>query len=212
MNDSFTFKTKIVREILNEGVFNTKLSNDKIKFVEDYMLEHNPLITQLKLTSLWVQPNETFKHNNFYFNGELNNKKQHHSLLAIGQCRKSPIKGEVDRTRNAMRTAVAKDILDIKKFLLNEAKQNTCDICGVSFDNMAREEIHMHHTGEKQFRHIAEEFLSTDYVLVVADKTDFGGTWELVDNEAKQAWIDFHNKTARLEMVCATWNLTESKK
>ena len=210
MTDSFTFKRKLVKEILNEGVFNTKLSEDKVKFVEEYLLEHNPLITQLKLKALWVQPNEMFKHNNFYFNGELNNKQQH-SLLAISQCCKSPVKGDVDRTKNAMRTAVAKDILDIKKYLLSDVKQTECAICGTAFGPMSRDQIHMHHTGKFQFRHLVDLFLSTDPNLVVAEKTNFGGTWELVDNDSKQDWIAFHNKAATLEMVCATCNLTEGK-
>ena len=211
MRDNFSFKTKLIKGILNEGVFNTKLSEDKVKFVEEYMLEHNPLITQLSLRALWIQPNGTFKHNNFYFNGELNGKKQYNSLLAIGQCRKSPVKGEVDRTKNAMRTAVAKDILEIKKYLLSEARQTECAICGTAFGPMSRDQIHMHHTGQFQFRHLVDLFLSTAHNLIVADKTDWGGTWELIDNDSKQDWVAFHNTAATLEMVCATCNLTESK-
>lgn len=211
ISDTFSFKTKLVKEILNEGVYNTKLSADKVKFVEEYMLAHNPLITQLNLEALWVQPNDTFKHNNFYFNGELNGKKQFCSLLAIGQCRKSPVKGEIDRTKNAMRSAVAKDVLDIKKYLLTEVKQTACAICGTAFAPMSNDQIHMHHTGKFQFRHLVDLFLTTDNNLVVADKTDFGGTWELVDNQSKQDWVAFHNSAATLEMVCATCNLTESK-
>jgi hypothetical protein len=69
----------------------------------------------------------------------------------------------------------------------------------------------MHHTGELQFRHIADQFLASDEKLVVADKKDQAGTYELVDNDAKDLWINFHNELADLQMVCATCNLTEKK-
>jgi hypothetical protein len=202
----------MIKAILNDGEFNTKLPKETVEFVEQYLLDHNPLIKQLVIRDLWVQPNDTFKHNNFYFNGQVNNKIVRFSLLSTGRCSANPIKVDsVDYTINAMRTAVAGHIQHIKKYLLNVKRQTSCELCGKDLDLNNTDKIHMHHCGELQFRHIADQFLASNEKLVVADKKDQAGTYELVDNDAKDLWINFHNELAELQMVCATCNLTEKK-
>lgn len=213
MNETFTVKKKVIKAILNGGVFNTKLPKETVEYVEQYLLDHNPLIKQLTIKDLWVEPNKTFKHNNFYFNGRLNNIEVRFCLLSTGRCRANPTKlDNIDYTINAMRTAVASDIQEIKKYLLNVEKQTTCELCGGDLDLINTDKIHMHHSGELQFRHIANLFLENfKEQLVVADKKDQGSTYDLIDNDVKEAWIYFHNELAVLQMVCFTCNLTEKK-
>ncbi|CAB4134814.1 hypothetical protein UFOVP281_8 [uncultured Caudovirales phage] len=212
MRDTFTFKKKMIKAILNDGEFNTKLPKETVEFVEQYLLDHNPLIKQLIIRDLWIQPNDTFKHNNFYFNGQVNNKIVRFSLLSTGRCSANPIKVDsIDYTINAMRTAVAGHIQHIKKHLLNVKHQTKCEICNKELDLINTDKIHMHHSGELQFRHIADMFLDSGEKLIVADKKDQAGTYELIDNDAKDLWINFHNELADLQMVCATCNLTEKK-
>jgi len=212
MNDTFTFKKKIIKEILNGKDYNTKLPKETIDFVQQYLLDYNPLIKQLAITDLWIQPNPTFKHNNFYFNGQLNNCNKRVNLLPVGRCssKKSSI-DDIDYIKNGMRSAVAKDIQIIKNYLLYDKHQTKCDLCGIDLDLINTDKIHMHHSGDMQFRHIADLFLSLDQPLVVMDKKEQASTYELENNAAKQLWIDFHNELAILQMVCATCNLKEKK-
>ena len=211
-NDTFTFKKKMIKEILNSAEYNKKLPVDIVTFVQQYMLDYNPSIEQLVIKDLWIEPNPTFKHNNFYFNGLLNRQNQRLKLLSVGRCSstKSTV-DDVDYIINAMRTAVHADIQLIKNYLLYEQHQTKCDLCNDELDLINTDKIHMHHSGDIQFRHIADLFLSSGEVLLVDDKKQQACTYELVDNEAKQLWIDFHNELAVLQMVCATCNLKEKK-
>lgn len=218
MTQTFTSKKKIITHLLNNEPYYQKMDDDKIEFIEDYMLDHHPDIDELHIDDIWTQKNPVYEHNNFHFNGILNGDSMKQAVLSTSRCRATP---DVNNIRpglmEAMRVAVAEDIQAIKDHCLSTV--DDCEICGISFNGLTKKDIHAHHSGRWSFRALSEAFLCTDHNLIVADH------WQpahlatqctavprtLEDNDSKRDWIEFHNRNATLQMVCRTCNLTAIK-
>ena len=201
----------MITGILNDSTIKFPLDVEKKQFIQDYMLSHHCGIESLIIDKIWIQENEVFKHNNFYFNGKQNGNEIINGLLGTSNVRSIKSKPNVNRRLNqAMREAIGNDLVEFKKELLKHV--DTCMICGNDFDLKHSELIHVDHCGNKEFRHIKDEFLSVNPNLSVIDRGENdAGLTKLVDNTDKQLWIEFHLHSCKLQLICQKCNLSKAK-
>lgn len=201
----------MITGILNDSPIKFPLDIEKKQFIQDYMLSHHCDIESLIIDKIWIQGNQVFKHNNFYFNGEKNGKKIINGLLGTSNVRSVKSQSNDNRRLNqAMREAIGNDLVEFKKELLKHI--DICMMCGNDFDLKRTELIHVDHCGSKEFRHIKDEFLSVNPNLIVIDRDENdAGLTKLVDNVDKQLWIDFHNHSCKLQLICQKCNLSKVK-
>ena len=209
---TFTEKKATITTILNSCVKEYPLEKDIAKFVEDYMVEYHTNVDSLTIHTLWIERNKTYKHNNFYYNGILNGEVVTHRLLGTSSVSsKKQLDMVVRRLNQAMREAISMDLYEYKMFILNNHGQESCNICGELFENI--DKIHVDHCGEKEFRHIKDEFLSCKPNLIVQDRDENdAGLTKLVDNIDKELWIEFHHHSCELQLICQKCNLSKEKK
>jgi hypothetical protein len=215
---NYTEKKKIISEILQNSPLEYPLPKEIVKFVQDYMIQHHVHIHSLSINKLFIKKNDMFKHNNFYFHGEINGEKViNHALGVSGTKSKKNTHTDEDekkkRLGQGMREAIGQSLFDFKKRKLFEEECKLCEICNEPFDLNNLQDIHVDHCGEKEFRHIKDEFLSVPHNLIVIDRHDQDlGLTKLLDNADKEVWIEYHNMQARLQLLCKKCNLSKGKK
>jgi hypothetical protein len=207
---NFSQRRAVIKYLLNHSPTNEKIGDEMREFFKNYMLDYHPDIWFLEVDDLWTEPNAIFSHNNFHMRGTINGKRTLCQLISFNKTNASKRDtSQQDRIEKAMREAVAKDMMDIKSELLKT--QTQCAICAGDLDTQDVGNIHIDHTGAREFRDIKNDFLARCPDLVLDEKTYDGAAWRLQDNLDKQQWRDYHNSQAEIQMVCASCNLRKKK-
>jgi len=156
-----------------------------------------------------IQKNPTFDHNNFvcvFTKGGLKSE----SIVGIGSTLKAtpnrdPLIIKRNKVLHFLRFSVGYDMSYKKIELL---KTPTCKQCGCG---VTHETSHIDHTGELEFRHIANNFID-DVGLQGFTLEEFPGNLDFVTNgNIVDAWKIHHEEVAELQLLCVKCNLTKTK-
>lgn len=212
---TFTAKKDQIKAILNDpnAGYNNMLGDNEKELLQEFVMDHHPEISFVTIDKLWLQPNGTFKHNNFYIDGTIDGRKVKGGLISVGKATANPTKtvNIAAKTNSGLRNAIYKDLLEIKKFLLESIDH--CEICGAAFNKGRLDLIHTDHTGDNEFRHIVNLFYAKypHIQLTIQGKDRPGGTYVLKDDDATRKWVKHHNANAQVQLTCSSCNLSKEK-
>lgn len=180
-----------------------------VEFFELCINAHHRSHGETKVHSIVLRANSMYRHNNFHCSFTRNGQ-QIDEVVGIGATLSAKPNREPNAIKRAklikfLRFAVGWDMNAIKQHLL--AVQTHCG-CGAQLTPTT---AHVDHTGEREFRHLANEFIDEigldQFTLVPFEgHNDF-----LTDEDLVLKWLDYHNSVAKVVVCCATCNLTKSK-
>lgn len=210
-SQKFGERKKTLSEILNyKNFWQGRLPPVFVEYFSLVINAHHRSHGDTLFHNVRIVSNEMYKHFNFCCDMTRGGERTE-DIVGIGSTlaadpQRDLLEVATKRARQYMRFCITKDMAQLRSILVEN--NPCCELCGCEVTN---ETSHLDHSGDKEFRHIAVDFLkivdplTIDFIHVAGNPLHF-------NEELTQQWKTYHNENAKLQLLCIPCNLKKDKK
>lgn len=197
-------KAKLQEMIKITGV----LSAADLEFFQACINDHHRSHCETIFQDVEVKPNDAgYPNNNFYCNFSIDGEK-FYDIVGIG----ATLKATPDRDPASVKhSKVLKDLrrnsmrAEVRNYLLENP---FCESCGIEVDQAT---AHVDHCGDEEFAKLAATFIADLGLDTFELKSRVGDADYISDPLIIQAWHEYHDRDAKVQLLCQTCNLSKPK-